>query len=470
MTVHAIPNAHWSFSLSVLEHGAFVFGGLLLYVLFTRVGNQRRHPSAAFAWVLTILLIPYMGIPLFLLFGTRKFARPNRQTQVFFPSDSDQTGPAWMSKLLAVLTVPPSTYNRSVSFHEDGTAAQRALLTMIDSAQQKIDLCTFILGADTTGDMLVAALVRSAQRGVRVRILLDAIGGLRSGRSQIRALRDAGVIVRWFMPILHNPLRGRTNLRNHRKLVVCDGKTMWSGGRNFASEYFIDTDSQAAWPDLSFVVNGELASQSQLLFERDWHAPGEGDQPVPTNNTTIKNILNGIPAQLVPSGPDFADDTLYAVLLTAAYQAQQRIVVVTPYFVPDEALLAAWCMACRRGVHMILLIPTKSNHRLADWARERALRELTEAGAQVYLYPTMIHAKAVIIDGEIAMCGSANLDGRSLFLNFELTTVFYGADEIIWLSDWIARRVQRSNLYTIQTPSWLRDVIEGMVRTVGFQL
>ncbi len=468
MTAEVVSGVHWAFSRSVLEHGAFVFGGLLLYVLVTRIGHQRRHPSAAIAWVLIIAVLPYIGIPLFLLFGTRKFARPIRQLKPPRQTPSEQAGPAWAISLLAVLAVPAPTRNHSIRFHEDGLVSQQALLTMIEGARQGIDLCNYILGADATGNTLVAALMRCARGGVRVRVLLDAIGGLQSSRSQIGALREAGVTVRWFMPLLHNPLHGRMNLRNHRKLVVSDGATLWTGGRNFASEYFIDVNRQRAWPDLSFVVRGPLAAQAQSLFERDWHVAGNGDRPC--SIAAVVDVANGIPAQLVPSGPDYADDTVYALLLTAAFQAQHRILAVTPYFVPDDALLAAWCMACRRGVEVTLLVPARSNHRLADWARERSLRELADAGARIYLFPEMIHAKAVIIDEQLALCGSANLDGRSLFLNFELTTAFYGLAEIVWLASWIERYTQKSAPYLAQNPPWWRDVIEGMVRAVGFQL
>ncbi len=137
---------------------------------------------------------------------------------------------------------------------------------------------------------------------------------------------------------------------------------------------------------------------------------------------------------------------------------------------PDDALLEAWCLACRRGVQVTLLVPARSNHRLADWARERALRELVAAGAQVWLAPHMVHAKAVLIDDDLAMCGSLNLDARSLFLNYEAMAAFYSPAEVRWLSDWCAAEIARAGRYRARRPSWVKDVAEGVVRAVGFQL
>ena len=169
-------------------------------------------------------------------------------------------------------------------------------------------------------------------------------------------------------------------------------------------------------------------------------------------------------------GPDHADDTAHSLLMSGAYQAQQHIRAVTPYFVPDDALLDAWCLACRRGVQVSVLLPARSNHRLADWARERALRQLVAAGAQVWLAPTMLHAKAVVLDKELALCGSLNLDARSLFLNYEAMAAFYGRAEVQWLSDWFDRQVAQATPYQARRPSWLRDIFEGVVRAVAFQL
>lgn len=458
------------FSLSVLEHGAFVFAGLLIYVGVTRLGSQRRYPSAALAWVMAIVIFPYFGVPLFLLLGTRKFVRPIRRDVDMDSAVPERNEPVWALQLLAALDVTPPVLDSCVIFHEDGTAACTVLFAMIEQAQHQIDVCTYVLGADKIGIDIVNALVRRARAGVTVRILLDAIGSRRTSRKQLRALKNAGVMVCWFMPILHNPLRGRSNLRYHRKLVVTDQHHLWSGGRNLASEYFIGSADQPAWIDLSFDIKGSLAQQAQRMFQHDWHvAGGRSTAAMPTQQPAAP-AANASSTQLIIGGPDRADDAIYALLLSAAYQAKESILAVTPYFVPDEALLSAWCFAARRGVRVTLIIPARSNHRLADLAREHALRELVEAGASVQLFPSMVHAKAIVIDDQLALCGSANLDARSLFLNFELMTVFYGIAEIAWLTKWMQLHIKQCNPYDAHRPSLGRDILEGMVRTVGFQL
>ncbi|NMM76632.1 cardiolipin synthase [Rhodococcus sp. SRB_17] len=459
--------------LSGLGHAVLVAASLLLYVMATRIGQQRRHPSTALAWVVGLVAFPYVALPLFLLFGTRKFARPARHQRAPAPAaDMPAGAPAWATRLLSGMELAPAVPNDAVAFHADGAASLQALIGLIDSAEHSLDLCTFLFGNDAVGRSVTDALLRCARRGVTTHVLLDAVGGLQTPAPVLRQWAGGGVRVRRFMPLLHNPLRGRTNLRNHRKLAVADGVRLWSGGRNLASEYFTDRPGRPAWTDLSFTVHGPLAAQALAQFRTDWRAAR--GRPHRAARILAPPVApersGGALAQWVPSGPDHADDTLHALLMSGAYQAQQRIWAATPYFVPDDALLDAWCLACRRGVQVRLLLPRRSNHRLADWARERALRQLVAAGGEVWLAPTMLHAKTVLIDGELALCGSLNLDARSLFLNYEAMAAFYGLGEVQWLSDWFEHQRALAQPYRARPPSWARDIFEGVVRAVGFQL
>jgi cardiolipin synthase len=453
-----------------LAHVAVAAAGLIAYVLVTHLGRQRRHPSAAVAWVLSMIAFPYITLPLFLLLGTRKLVRPPRDPRPVGAAHDFARAPTWATRLSAGLSLPPPRDNRRVALLDDGQQALDALIDLIEGARHTLDLCVFLFADDDTGRRVATALIDCARRGCRVRVVLDAVGGLRMSRALRRALTHAHIDVRRFMPLLHDPRRGRGNLRNHRKLAIADGERAWSGGRNIADEYFLDRPGHPAWHDLSFVVEGATVHDAMRVFERDWKLAGGKSDGVADSPTTQASDVPGAAAQLLPSGPDQADDTIYAFLLTAVYQAQARILAVTPYFVPDDAFLQALTTACRRGVRFTLLLPARSNHRLADWARERSLRELAIAGADIQLLPEMVHAKLVIVDNAVAVCGSANLDGRSLFLNYELSTAFYDRAEIDHLVQWHEREAGRAHAYVVRPPSLPRDIFEGLVRAVGFQL
>lgn len=480
----------WLAVLSGLGHALLAAAGLLVYVLATRIRHQRRHPSAALGWVGSIVVFPYVAVPLFLVFGMRKFARPlriPRQTPVVDAAPTLAVGgPAWALQLLAFMDLAPPVSNRAIVFHRQGAEALLGLMGAIERSTRTLDISTFVFGDDEVGQRVAAALLKAVQRGVAVRLLIDAVGSLKMPRALLRQLQGGGVAVQRFVPLWTSPIQGRTNLRNHRKLVVVDGVHLWSGGRNLASEYFLDRPGTPAWVDLSYEIHGPVATQAAAQFDADWRMASGRLSTVPP--ASVRTALagrgalplqsgpppgpqpTGLWAQWVPSGPDHADDTVHTLLLAGAFQAQRRIVAVTPYFVPDDALLAAWCLACRRGVQVSLLLPRQSNHHLADWARERALRDLVAAGGRVWLAEGMLHAKAVIMDDNIALSGSVNLDARSLFLNYEAMTAFYGEQEIRWLSDWCAQHIALAQPYDARRPSWARDIAEGMVRSIAFQL
>lgn len=453
---------HW-----ISLHGLVVATGLMTYVVASHTLRQRRHPSAAIGWVITLVLVPYVGLPLYLLFGTRKLVRK----QLGSPRTTTAAGPGmesqWPQQLAASMNLAPAGSYRSLRIHEDGSEALRALHELIDSATHTLDLCTFILGRDPTGDALCEKLVRRARDGVQVRLMVDGVGRMMGGYRNLRPLSAAGVRVAIFVPPLHSPYRGRINLRNHRKMAIADGAWLWCGGRNLAAEYFEGAPGVAPWRDLTFDLHGAAATRALECFERDWafatYAPAPGKE---APEETAASPL----AQMIPSGPDQSEDTVHAFLLTACFKSRQRIVAVTPYFVPDDALLMALTLAAWRNVAVDLVLPERSNHRLADLVRHRALRDLAGAGARVWLVPEMIHAKAVVVDDALAMAGTANLDGRSLFLNYELMVAFYDPADIQRFAGWIDRRVRGAVPYNAQPPGLVRDLAEGLVLWLGFQL
>ena len=456
------PELQW-FSL----HGLVVATGLMTYVVASHTLRQRRHPSAAIGWVITLVLVPYLGLPLYLLFGTRKLVRKQpgsaRAIAVAGVGPEEQ----WPQQLAASMHLAPAGPYRSLRIHEDGSEALRALHELIDSATHTLDLCTFIVGRDPLGDALCEKLVRRARDGVQVRLMVDGVGRMLGGHRNLRPLSAAGVRVAIFVPPLHSPYRGRINLRNHRKLAVADGAWLWCGGRNFAAEYFEGAPGVKPWTDLSFDLHGAVAARALEYFELDWafatYAPAPGKH-------APQAAVPGPVAQLIPSGPDQSEDTVHALLLTACFKSRERIVAVTPYFVPDDALLMALTLAAWRNVAVDLVLPQRSNHLLADLVRHRALRELAGAGARVWLVPEMIHAKAVVVDHAMAMAGSANLDGRSLFLNYELMVAFYDAADVQRFAGWIGRHMRGASPYVARPPGLARDLAEGLVLWLGFQL
>ncbi len=303
----------------------------------------------------------------------------------------------------------------------------------------------------------------------------DGMGRLMHRHPSLAPLVDAGARCTVFVPPLRLPIRARANLRDHRKLVVVDAgretRRLWSGGRNLAAEYFEGARGEPPWHDLTFDVGGDLVLQAAALFERDWaYGTGAGAQAAPRVRATLVDARSQCCAQLVASGPDEVDDTIQTVLVTGAYQAEQRIVLITPYFVPDSALLAALCMAARRGVAVDLLVPARSNHPMSDIARRRACRALATAGGRIWLVPHMLHAKLAVFDDALALSGSANLDSRSLFLNYELMVAFHDRADVARFVEWSERERRSATRYEAKQPGLFADIAEGLVLWTGFQL
>lgn len=458
-------------------HTAVVVLALVSYAALSLARHQRRHPSAAIAWVLFLALTPYIALPLFLVFGSRKTARaaPALRRSVG-ETIRGMEGPGARMRALALgLGLPSAAPCEDLVLHENGARAFERLKEVVLGAHRTLDVSTFLIGRDALGDQLAALLAQRARDGVRVRLMVDGVGRYLGGIPDLARFARAGVQVALFVRPWASALRGRVNLRNHRKMIVADGQWLWSGGRNLAAEYFAGVPSLRykgpAWIDLSFDVRGPVAAQAQEQFERDWAIATRSQRaPVPFAPPPSSEPPAGPLAQLLPSGPDQAHDTIYELMIDGCFSARSRILALTPYFVPDPALLMAFALAARRGVVVDLVLPRHSNHRLADLARPPALRELLDAGVRVWLVDSMMHAKLLVIDDTVALAGSLNLDSRSLFLNYEMMVAFYDGDAVARFARWgegvraTALAMQRKRV-----GAW-REVGEGLLRWLTFQL
>ena len=468
-----LASRHW-----VSLHGLITVLAIGIFLISTHTFKQRRHPSASIAWFVSLVLLPYAALPLYLLVGNRKLLRPvlpRHATPAHAALHPFSASLAQTYALARTLDLPaPSTYAQ-FTLHADGQASLAALRHGIASAKVSLDISTFVFGRDVLGQEVSGLLCDAVARGVAVRLMVDGVGRYLGGVPRMGALRRAGVNVVIFVPPWEAPLSGRSNLRNHRKLVIADGHWLWMGGRNLAAEYFLGDPltrpATAAWLDLTFALSGAVAAQAQQQFNKDW---GVATHTMPLAHQPLA-VVDALPAvaasvQLIPSGPDQTDDTVYALLISSCYTAHQRILAVSPYFVPDATLQTALTLAARRGVQVDVLLPHKSNHRMADVARNASIQELSNAGARIWLLPQMIHAKAVVIDDDLALAGTANLDERSLFLNYEIMVAFYQRQDVAQFALWIERHRRHASLFKPRPANVWRQLQEGLVRWVGFQL
>jgi cardiolipin synthase len=419
-------------------HVASVLGLVLGVLLLARELRARRAPAVTLAWFLAIVLVPYLGVPMYLVFGGRKMRRRAASKEPLYgAAGAAKTSDPPIERLLGAAGVAPTTHDNRVTLLGTGEEAYAATLDVVDGAKKTLHVATFILGGDEVGDAVLARMAARAKEGVEVRLLLDAFFSFRASRRALDELRKAGGRVAFFMPLLHVPFRGRSNLRNHRKIVVADGARAIVGGMNLAEEYMGPTPITGRWRDVSLRVEGGAAADLGAIFAEDWaFADGERLRVLPRATDGPANGA-GAPLRIVASGPDVATDTLYDAILFALFSAAERIWIATPYFVPDEALFRALTLACRRGVDVRIVVPSPSNHLSADLAGATYLRAIERAGGAVRPYTAgMLHAKVIVIDRALAMVGSANLDMRSLFLNYEVMAVAYGAREIELVAEW----------------------------------
>ena len=429
----------------ILSHLLTVGGFLLAGFLIARLMSEKRQPGNTMAWLLVIVLIPYVGVPLYLLLGGRKLrrlvARKSRLSPM--PSDAAAVTSAAAAGAIAQALVRasgcPPVGGNTVRFLTSGEEAYAEFERQIRGARHTIHLMTFILGRDDTGRRIVELLAQRAREGVKVRLLLDAVGCLLSSRGFVDPLRKAGGEVQRFMPVLMLQWRGSANLRNHRKIAVFDQQRVILGGHNLAREYMGPRALKRHRRDFGAGIEGPAVELLNEIFLADWrYASGQSVAALHLEHDAPVIERRGVcELQVVASGPDVAGDALYDGILSFIQEAKRRIWIITPYFIPDEVLFRSLLVKARTGHEVKLVVPARSNHPIADHARRYYLRELQKAGAQVLLFqPGMMHSKGMIVDDRIGLLGSANFDLRSLFVNFEIGVFVYSEPEVRAMRAW----------------------------------
>jgi cardiolipin synthase len=411
---------------------------IIVVVLIPTILLQRRESGATLAWIMVILFIPFAGLIAFWLLGTTRLhirRRKRRKVESLLAPEiqrlhvqaKDSAPPENAPKSLIYLARlfdgnGPLAGNQ-IEIFRSGQALFDHLQQAIDQATEHIHLEYYIWQPDTTGQRIRQALERAALRGVQIRLLVDDVGSRSAKRSFFSSLEIAGGQIKRFLPV--NPLNRQITLnnRNHRKLVVIDGRQAFIGGMNIGDQYA--ATAEEPWFDLHACVHGPVVHSIQETFCQDWYHASSED--LASRNYFPPTDFSGPAyAQLLSSGP--ADErwrSIHTFIFAAINLAQKKVYIETPYFVPDQPILLALRTAALRGVDVRLLLPGRSDHPLVLYAGRSFQEELLEAGVRIFeMNNIMTHAKTMMIDDYLSLIGSANLDQRSFRLNFESNLCF----------------------------------------------
>ncbi|MEJ7747353.1 MAG: cardiolipin synthase [Luteimonas sp.] len=390
---------------------------------------QKREPAATLSWLMGLAVLPYVGFVIYHFFGPQRIQRQRlRRSRAHnaMPTLARATRDLEAMELAklgqATTGLPPSSAS-DVRLLVDGSAKYPALLADVAQAREHIHLEYYIYCGDETGTTLRDALVERARAGVKVRVLLDAVSSAKVTREFMQPLTDAGGEFAWFHPMRFGRIWQRPwlNMRSHRKIVVIDNRIAYTGGINITDEEN-DTLRSDAYRDLHLRLEGDAVRSLQTVFLEDW---AYANDAAPLEIDVASSVPGKIPAQILTSGPDSSWEAIHRLHVGAIYGAQHRVWMLTPYFVPGEAAMMALTSAALGGVDVRLLVPKMSDSKLVTYAARSYYDDLLEAGVKVFEYgPRLMHSKALLVDDDLAIIGSANFDHRSFRLNFEVSMLF----------------------------------------------
>jgi cardiolipin synthase len=412
---------------------------------------RNRRPTAATAWLLAIYFIPFVGLLLFFLIGNPRLPRVRRRKQrqineyIHEATEHLEFGslrpdaPAWFTSLVTMnrnLGAMPLAGDNTVTLIAEYQESLDAMAEAVRGAQQYAHVEFYILQSDSATDNLFRAMEEACARGVTVRVLLDhwANRGKPKYKETLKRLDAMGA--QWHLMLPVQPLKGkyqRPDLRNHRKLLVVDGNVAFMGSQNVTdSTYNLPKNIRRGlhWVDLMVRLRGPIVASVNAVFLSDWYSETDEELSAEFDVENYETGPGDLDAQVVPSGPGFDSENNLRLFLGLLYAAERKIIIVSPYFVPDESLLLAVTTACHRGVHVELFVSEEGDQAIVYHAQRSYYEALLRAGVKIWMYrkPFILHSKSLTIDDETAVIGSSNMDMRSFGLNMEISLLVRGSE------------------------------------------
>jgi len=428
--------------LLFILHFLLVMGTILRILL-----RPHRQAASRIAWIVVVLSVPFVGVVAYLLLGETNIGekRVLRMKEVIsrlpdaadIPHKTDDPNmQVEVPKRCAHLFRAGETVNgfkpvggNRATLMKDSNVGVDSIVADIDRAKAHVHLLFYIWLSDNNGLKVVEALKRAAARGVVCRAMADDLGSrIMIASEHWKSMEDAGIKLGRALPIgniLLKPLKGRIDLRNHRKIVVIDNEITYCGSQNCADPEFLVKAKYAPWVDALMRFKGSIVRQNQYLFASDWESEtGEDISHLLTEPISV--VEPGFPAQVIGTGPTVRYSAMPEIFETLIYAARSELVISTPYYVPDEPMQTALCACARRGVKTIIIFPARNDSWIVGAASRSYYDGLLSAGVEIHEYEGgLLHTKSLTIDGQITLIGSANMDRRSFELNYENNILFY---------------------------------------------
>ncbi|WP_241644964.1 cardiolipin synthase [Rosenbergiella metrosideri] len=467
-------------------NGVILFSYWLLIATVTiRILIKRRTVSSSMVWLLIIFFLPLLGVIAYIAFGelylgrrraerarsmwpaTAQWLLDLKSCQHIFATHTSDVASS-LFNLCENRQGIPGVKGNQLQLLTSAQDVMTALIRDINLAHHRIEMVFYIWQPGGKSDHVANALISAARRGVTCRVLLDCAGSRQFFKSAWpERMRHAGIEVVQALPV--NVFRfflRRLDLRQHRKIVLIDNAIAYTGSMNMVDPRFFKQDAGVGqWVDLMARMEGPVATTLGIVYSCDWEIE-TGERvlpPLPERVSMPFEQSSGHTIHVIASGPGFPEDLIHQALLTAIYASRESLIMTTPYFVPSDDLLHAICTAALRGVDVSLIVPRKNDSLLVGWASRAFFSELLDAGVKIYLFEEdLLHTKSVLIDGELSLIGTVNLDMRSLWLNFEITLVIddadFGNDLDCVQRDYIARSSLLSKEQWLHRAYWKRIV------------